>query len=129
MQTLVFDPESVLDVAERLSSVGDEASDRSAISRAYYGAFLFAREVAEIKDETSRAHFKTWKHYVDSGERQVAKDLWDLRSARNMADYRTDLNVPRRICDESLKTSRRVRSALKRISGRAGYQALSTTGV
>ncbi len=123
MRNLAFNPEEVLVIAEQLSTGAGEASARSAISRAYYGAFLLAREVADIKDKTSKAHFMTWKHYADSGETQVANDLWSLRSARNLADYRTDLNVPRKTCDAAMSASRRISNTLRRIAGRLRYRS------
>lgn len=123
MPTQVFDPERFLEVAERMAAPTDEANGRTAISRAYYGAFLLARDMADIKDMTARAHAETRRHYAECGEKEVAEDLQSLRTARNLADYRTDLRVTHLVCDEAVKTSRRVRSALKRIAGRIKYQA------
>lgn len=123
MQTQVFDPKELLELAEDLSRQPGEAHERSAISRAYYGAFLMARDAAGIQDETSEAHFATWRHYADRGETQLAKDLRKLRKARNLADYKTDVHVSPHVCDEAMQASRRINSMLKRMLGRRDYHA------
>lgn len=116
MEPQIFDPQEVLEVAEALSKEGGEARRRSAISRAYYGAFLMARDAAGIQDDTSGVHAATWRHYVDRGETQLARDLRKLRKARNLADYKTDRRVPPQICDEALEACQRVRSSLRRLT-------------
>ena len=122
MRIQVFNPEEVIDVAEHLSSLEGEANARSAISRAYYGVFLFARDLADIDDECPTAHVDTWKHYVKCGEGEVADGLRELRRQRNVADYKTDLKISTRQSVEALKTCRRTRAALKRIAGRVRYR-------
>lgn len=122
-----FNAEQVLDLAESLSTHGGEAQGRCAISRAYYGAFLLARDIAHINDKTSQAHAKTWRHYVDKGEKDLARDLWGLRDARNKADYNTDVNLSGEDCRKALQACRRVHAALKRIAGRERYRTLSLT--
>jgi uncharacterized protein (UPF0332 family) len=123
MEHQLFNPDEVLQVAEHLSRRDGEANARSAISRAYYGAFLIARNLADIADETSRAHSETLRHYVELGERSIADDLWSLRCARNRADYKTDINVSDATCRQAMLASRRVRAALMVIAGRAKYRA------
>ena len=122
MRIQVFNPEEVIDLAEYLSSLEGEASARSVISRAYYGVFLFARDLADIDDESPTAHFDTWKHYVECGEGEVADGLRQLRRQRNVADYKTNLKVSMRQSVEALKTCRRTRAALNRIAGRIRYR-------
>jgi uncharacterized protein (UPF0332 family) len=129
MQKQLFNPEEVLQVAAHLSTQGGEANDRSAISRAYYGVFLMARNVAGIEDETSRSHRITRAHYVELGEKDIADDLWTLRDERNRADYETRIRVTPARCLQAMVISRRLRLALKVIAGRANYRALVSTNV
>lgn len=122
-----FNAEHVLSVAESLAAQEGEAHQRSAISRAYYGAFLLARDIAHIEDETARAHARTWRHYIDMGEKHLARDLSQLRDARNTADYDTDINMSKEECRHAMQASRRVHAALQRVVGREQYRAELTT--
>jgi uncharacterized protein (UPF0332 family) len=129
MRVQVFNPEEVLEVAEHLLSQEGEASARSAVSRAYYGVFLFARNLANIDDESPSAHVDTWRYYIDSGEGAVADGLRQLRLRRNVADYKTDRTVSPGEGVEALKVCRRTRAALKRIAGRAKYRPAAAASV
>lgn len=123
MRDQVFNPEEVLEVAEHLLEREGEGSIRSAVSRAYYGVFLLARDLADIDDESPTVHVDTWRHYVDRRESVVADGLRQLRKQRNVADYDVDRHVSLRDGREALKTCRMTRAALKRIAGRAEYRA------
>ncbi len=86
-------------LARRLASFEFEAADRSAISRAYYGAFNSARrwlevQVGPIADH--RAHTLVWHAFADAERAALAtKRDWEevgdlgiaLRQMRNLADY------------------------------------------
>jgi hypothetical protein len=86
-------------LARRLAGYESEAADRSAISRAYYGAFNSARhwleaQVGPIADH--RAHALVWHTFADAehatlGTRHDWKRVGALgialRKARNLADY------------------------------------------
>jgi hypothetical protein len=86
-------------LARRLAGYEFEAADRSAISRAYYGAFNLARrwleaQVGPIADH--RAHALVWRTFTDGdratpGTRKDWKQVGELgivlRQLRNLADY------------------------------------------
>jgi uncharacterized protein (UPF0332 family) len=86
-------------LARRLAGYEFEAADRSAISRAYYGAFNSARrwlevQVGPIADH--RAHSLVWHTFADAERATPAtKEDWrevgdlgiTLRQMRNSADY------------------------------------------
>lgn len=87
-------------LAERLVGERDEASKRTAVSRAYYGALNASRlwldtNVAPI--ERHRVHAKVWGAFRTAGgyaptragrEWELVADLGDkLRVLRNRADY------------------------------------------
>lgn len=66
-----FNPETFIDLAEQLSRHRDQARVRSAISRAYYGAFLLARSVAAVHTRTGEAHRLTQLYFERNGAAQL----------------------------------------------------------
>jgi uncharacterized protein (UPF0332 family) len=89
-----------LDLAATLTASDAEASQRSAVSRAYYGAFHAARQLLVDAGlsvpPTGEAHRKIQlclKESRDDIGKEAANDLEALRVYRNAADY--DLRDPR----------------------------------
>src|SRR5262245_52396544 len=98
---MAFEWKSVIDVAEKLQDLVSTAADgeayhRSAVSRAYFGAFGHAKSyaVAFLNYDTRgdhedhgrlRAHLKTKKRWA------VSEHLRFLRDLRNEADYHDEL--------------------------------------
>ena len=83
-----------LTLASCLVAGADEASWRTAVSRAYYAAFHVARQLMNDLGFTvpyaDRAHGYLWLRLQNSGEPSVVQagaDLKDLRGLRNKADY------------------------------------------
>jgi uncharacterized protein (UPF0332 family) len=81
-------------VANQLASGGTEAERRSAVSRAYYGAFHVAREFMESLKfrvpRADRAHAYLARRLANCGHlrtQQAGTDLITLRGDRNQADY------------------------------------------
>ncbi|RZI57069.1 MAG: hypothetical protein EOP37_21885 [Rubrivivax sp.] len=118
----VFDPDEVLVVAQHLLTRCDEASNRSAVSRAYYGVFLRARDMAGISDRHPKVHQWTQDHYEREGEGLLAKKLGALRACRNDADYTTRRHVTRQEADEAMRLSRQIRAELQVLAGRKEYR-------
>jgi uncharacterized protein (UPF0332 family) len=99
-----MDPADFISLAIRLSNSHNEADLRTAVSRAYYGAFHVVRELLEdcgiylsgkelFKVE---AHQKVRFCLGESGNEDavvVAKKLGSLRDRRNEADYDLKLNT------------------------------------
>ena len=88
-----------LTLAQTLATSGTEAAWRSAISRAYYGAFHVARELLEnlrfVVPRGDQAHAYLWLRLYNCGDPQVGRagsELNQLRGERNRADY--DLHRP-----------------------------------
>ena len=84
----------VLEVADGLSMGTKEAEWRAAVSRAYFAAFHAARQLMEDLGfqvpRGEQAHAYLWKRLSNSGHVDVqnsGRDLSDLRSLRNWADY------------------------------------------
>lgn len=87
-----------LDLANELAGKrgisSQEARFRSAVSRAYYGAFCLARNHLKKQGctipETGEAHWKVPKIFREENDRrckQIAGDLDRLRKDRRDADY------------------------------------------
>lgn len=104
-----MNPTDIISLAVKLSNSGQEAELRTAVSRAYYGAFHAARELLEESGvcfpsrELFGAQIHTKVRYClanadDNDAALIASKLSDLRSQRNYADYdlKTDrFSVPR----------------------------------
>lgn len=81
-------------LAEALASGASEAEWRTAISRAYYGAFHvgcdFLREIGFAVPKADRAHAYAILRLSNSGDadlNQAGQRLSELRTLRNRADY------------------------------------------
>jgi len=92
---MVFDWTRYLLLAQELAERrNDEASLRSAVSRAYYAAFCIARNRLLQENEkipaTGEAHATVWTKYRNSVQKH-RKDIGTtgdrLRRSRNRADY------------------------------------------
>ncbi len=99
----------------------EEASLRSAISRAYYAAFCSARNFALDKENfvpqgTAKDHKRLGAHFQkarDRTHRKIATELSRLRDNRNKADY-DDVLVgrPVSLAQSSVAVARNVLNAL-----------------
>ena len=87
-------PADFLDLAEHLLTHGTEAALRTAVSRAYYGAFhravLLIREMGVALPVGPESHQKVRFCLMESGEASSLRAgdmLQSLRQDRNLADY------------------------------------------
>ena len=90
-------PSDFLDLASRLVVSGTEAAFRTAVSRAYYGAFhsaaLLIKEMGVSLPIGPESHQKVRYCLMESGEKpglQAGESLQILRKHRNQADYDLD---------------------------------------
>lgn len=109
----MFEPLSFLDVSATLASLPnrEEAHLRTAIGRAYYALHLNTRAtLAEAGLYTPRAdagdHGGVIQALRDHRRIGAAVALSKLRSLREVADYRLDIQVDQSACDETLKLAR-----------------------
>ncbi|MFQ6089637.1 MAG: hypothetical protein ACE5K0_12160 [Candidatus Methanofastidiosia archaeon] len=83
----MFDPLDFFKLAKELA-VGDEASIRTSIGRAYYASFLITRDKLELELKIPEVHQKVveilYKKYPSA-----ANNLHQLRRLRNLSDYDT----------------------------------------
>ena len=97
---MTFDWSQYLNIAKELADIAttpanQEAKLRDAISRAYYAAFILARNHLRDKEghlipKTGDAHNYVWEQFnlsTDSARKSLSKKLNRLRMYRNQADY------------------------------------------
>jgi hypothetical protein len=92
-----MNPEHFLGLAARLANSNGEAERRSAVSRAYYGAFHRARELVKTCDvvlpKTADIHVKISACLQNSRDPELlaaGRKLDSFRVERNNADYQLD---------------------------------------
>ena len=86
----------------------DEARARAVVSKAYYGAFLEARNKAGITDKSGQVHAKVHDHYVKASNLALANRLDESRVKRNDADYDTTLTITSRDSGKALVRARKI---------------------
>jgi uncharacterized protein (UPF0332 family) len=108
-----------IDLAEKLLGETDDASKRSAISRAYYGAYHISRQYLKDKKGNipdSTYHKATWEMFDGPGapreERAISINGDRIRLARGRADYE---NVVSGLKDQADDAVRRAKSIVKKI--------------
>jgi hypothetical protein len=111
----LFNPIEFFDLASELNQRTDHSSAiaRTVVGRAYYGAFLFARETAGITVATQDSHQRTADYYLGKRRTGIGNRLNDLRTKRNDADYELKKSVGRREAGEALKIAKRIIDDLK----------------
>jgi uncharacterized protein (UPF0332 family) len=111
----------------REAANGDDAKLRSAISRAYYAAFLVARDKANISSRGADGHSRVIKHYSQiPTDAVVANWLNDLKMDRQAADYDLSQVCTGRIGGKSVGTARKVLEHLKALEPIPDPTALAT---
>lgn len=110
-----------LTVAQSLVRANDEASWRSAVSRGYYAAFHvardFLRDLGFVVPRAEAAHAFLWLRLSNAGQADVVsagRNLNDLRSERNRADYQTKPPVTHASAVTVVQSAERAIAALDR---------------
>jgi len=118
---MVFDWAKYLVLAEELAMrITDEASLRSAISRAYYAAFCTARnrllQEGEEIPKTGDAHTIVWTKYRESTQkhrRYIGITGDRLRRSRRKADYEDEFPDIRARFEDAVAKARRLLDSLR----------------
>jgi len=113
-----FDWREYLELARWLaglqgSGYSQEAADRSAVSRAYYAAFCWARNYAEtklgFKAQRGPYDHKLLREHLKRQRRQaLASDLNKLRGWRNACDYNDQVPQLRQRVIVSIKVADKI---------------------
>jgi uncharacterized protein (UPF0332 family) len=101
------------------SRFSTQAALRAAISRAYYGAWLRAREfsgLATRRDdrESHQAVIKYYENRAEADSKTIAGLLMDLKSLRRKADYQTDTRLSLREAKDALASADEVLETLEK---------------
>lgn len=89
---------------------------RVIIGRAYYAAFLAARDQANQKGTGARIHSEVIAHYRGK-DSYISNKLADLKRLREQADYKLDNSVSISDINTSLKGSRAILIKLNVLNG------------
>ncbi len=107
----MFDWASYLLLARALATQPDEASRRSAVSRAYYAIFnkarlLLEREGTPISD-SGKSHDDVWRTLETAGRarRRLGADGKRLREMRRKADYVHEVPALAKVTEDALATA------------------------
>ena len=110
-----FDGNSFYEFASELytdATYDEKAKIRTIISRAYYGAFLVAKEKAGFYGVVSGVHRKTIEFYEQS-DKKISGKLKDLKLKRENADYNLIKDVQKRDEGLAMKLSKELLELLK----------------
>lgn len=114
----MFNPVDFYHLASELYKQADLANDfpaealyRSIISRAYYSAFLAARNKCQLKNCGADVHQLVIKHWK-THKAVIANRLQDLKDRRNYADYDTNKSFSKREAGEALKLALQILKSL-----------------
>jgi uncharacterized protein (UPF0332 family) len=107
----MFDWSSYLVLAQELAKRPDEASRRTAVSRAYYAIFNKARALLEAEgtviSNTGRAHDDIWRTLEGAGRgrRRLGAEGKRLREMRRKVDYDGAVAAIERVTADALATA------------------------
>ena len=101
-------PQDMVNYARQmLKNNSPELELRNVINRAYYGAFLAARDSANITDSSGSIHKKVADHYSTRKSR-LSNNLVSLKRFRVIADYKLNKNVTNRDARNSCRKARSI---------------------
>lgn len=121
----MFDPKEFINVSICLSKAGlSEAKYRTAISRALYGVFLWAREELDSRDEKVKAMSDEERPYEHSKVRYCFKQgtfshdgvshrLGGLYKLRYRSDYDLDITIQQSDVEQALEYVQYIQNAFE----------------
>ena len=110
-----FDGDGFYNFASELynnANHNEKAKIRTIISRAYYGAFLDAKEKAGFYGIVGGVHRKTIEFY-ERKDKKISEKLKDLMFKRESADYDLTKDLHKRDAGLALKLSKELIELLK----------------
>lgn len=100
--------------AKKADNAPEELS-RAIIGRAYYAAFLAAREAAKVQGSGARIHNEVIAHWLQRNT-TISNRLRDLKLRREQADYKLDPKLGDREAGESLCLCENILLALEKMN-------------
>lgn len=117
--SMSFNWKEYLTVAQELAQKDREGYLRTAISRAYYGAFCLARNKKGYKDYTyPDVHSKViiaFKTEKNTNLRKIGQALDMLRKQRNHADYDEDKKIDQNLTTRMLIVAKKIIELIEKI--------------
>jgi len=116
-----YDPREFYRLANKLVddiNYDQDSRNRTAIGRAYYSAFLFARKRLQDLGKGFSSDYRVHEEVITSlGEKNhlAGSHLNTLRDHRNDADYSMSADIHPQLCRTCLKLSERVVSATENL--------------
>jgi uncharacterized protein (UPF0332 family) len=108
----MFAPVSFYQLASDLhaASSGDDAQRRSAVSRAYYAAFLVARDAKGISSQGPDSHKRVIDAYMAGNQEDISigNRLATLKQKRVKADYFVHETCSQRDSGSALQTAQKI---------------------
>lgn len=119
----MFDPIDYLNLAKRLAQCSDsdalfEAKQRSATSRAYYSAFITARNIEGTPTESHTCFIKKLQKYKNATWRLIGQDLETIRDNRNKADYEDYMSEPQWVAETTILLAECILERIKSLSNK-----------
>ena len=119
--THFFHPEIFLDIARRIkdySDLNEEGKHRVSIGRAYYAAFLTAKEYLKYRGREirGRSQHRAVLNALDALNQEFIKNQLDsLRKSRVDADYHLNISINKELCEKCLIISEDIINSLEGI--------------
>ena len=104
-----IDPSDMVEYASKLlTNNSDEMELRNVVNRAYYGAFLAARDAAGITNSSGSVHKEVSDFYKCKKKTYVQNGLDSLKKYRQKADYKPQDNVSAQDAKACCRQARKV---------------------
>lgn len=81
---------------------------RTVVNRAYYGAFLTARDHARIVSHSGSVHREVADHYRKIGKTSIGNKLDQLKRFRQKADYEPTSRIDFKFARDSYQRARKI---------------------
>ncbi|MDO6422881.1 hypothetical protein [Saccharophagus degradans] len=94
---------------------GCEIQLRTSINRAYYGAFLTARNHAGITNSSGSVHKDVIEHYLNQKAGKVGNNLDSLKRLRQKADYEPDKTITINDAKTSCRTANTILNEVNKL--------------
>jgi len=93
-----------------------EIEFRTVVNRAYYGAFLTARDFAKVSNESGSVHSDVISHFERKKARIVSNNLDSLKKLRTKADYKPHETLSEQEAKTSCRTARKIVDKINELS-------------
>ncbi len=130
---MAIDPRELVRYAQDLYKANRDEIDRevqlrTAINRAYYGAFLTARDSAGISFSQANVHIAVASHYRDEKNGIVANNLDSLKRLRQKADYEPGIQIGVSEAKTSCSTAQRIVNEINKLAAKSSSGQIKPTG-